>query len=128
MVQIFFSFSKLNFEQTVKASAKSQRIVFCAWIFDSNTDFNFIGPAYTTSYLSLRYVGNKSKNSWKTHPERLKRIVKAISECSLKDSLNTIDVCGWDVEVAEVEKMLEEFALKHKIKVVELEGGWSLDE
>ena len=56
-------------------------------------------------------VGNQEENDWETHPERLKRVIKAISLCSLKDSLKTINVCGSDVEVETVEEMLEEFKL-----------------
>ena len=85
------------------------------------------GPKYKTSHLALIYVGNQSANDWKNHPERLNRVIKAISLCTLADSLETIDVYNWGMDVEKVKKMLEEFGLENKIKVVQ-EGIASLNE
>ena len=56
-------------------------------------------------------VGDREENNWKNHPERLKRVIKAISLCSLKDSLKTINVHYSGVPVETVEEMLKELKL-----------------
>ena len=78
---------------------------------DFSSDIDLSGPDYRTTYLSFTGVGDREENDWKKHLERLKRVIKAISLCSLKDSLKTINVCESDVEVKTVEDMLIEFKL-----------------
>ena len=79
---------------------------------DLSSDIDLSGPDYKTTYLSLMYVGDRKENDWKNHPERLKRVIKAISLCSLKDSLKTLNVNKSDVGVKTVEEMLKEFKLE----------------
>ena len=97
---------------------------FCQ--IDLSSDIYLSGPNYRTTYLSFTYVGDSKVNDWKNHPERLKRVIKAISMCSLKDSLKTINFCGSDVEVETVEEMLEEFKLDG-IQVID-DDIYALDE
>ena len=85
--------------------------MFCYCQIDLSSDIDLSGPDYTTTYLSFWWVGDRKENDWKGYPERLKRVIKAISLCSLKDSLKTINVRGSDVEVETVEEMLKEFKL-----------------
>ena len=85
---------------------------------DLSSDIDLSGPEYKTTYLSFTYVGNQKENDWENQPERLKRVIKAISLCSLKDSLKTINVFNSDVEVETVEEMLKEFKLDG-IQVIE---------
>ena len=85
---------------------------------DLSSDIDLSGPEYRTTYLSFMQVGDKKENDWETHPERLKRVIKAISMCSLKDSLETLNVRGSGVEVETVEEMLKEFKLD-EIRVIE---------
>ena len=59
-------------------------------------------------------------------PSGVKRIIKAISLCSLKSSLKTIDIDYCNVTEAMVEEMLKEFKLDH-IKVTK-EKKASIDE
>ena len=58
------------------------------------------------------------KNNWKSNPDGLTRIIKAISLSSLKDSLKTLDVHQWEVDVKTVQNKLKEFSLDH-INVVQ---------
>ena len=102
----------------MKASANSDRIVFQLCQIDLSSDIDLSGPEYRTTYLSLWQIGNRAENDWKGYPERLKRVIKAISECSLKDSLKTLNVRGSDVPVETVEEMLKEFNLDG-IQVIE---------
>ena len=95
----------------MKASSNSDRIVFNLCQIDLSSDIDLSGPEYKTTYLSFMQVGDRKANDWKNHPERIKRVIKAISMCSLKNSLKTINVYKSDVEVKTVEEMLKEFKL-----------------
>ena len=92
--------------------------MFWACQIDLSSDIDLSGSEYATTYLSFTCVGNRKENDWKSHPERLKRLIKAISLCSLKDSLKTLNVCESDIEVKTVEEMLKEFKLE-SIQVIE---------
>ena len=85
--------------------------MFKACQIDLSSDIDLSGPEYKTTYLSFWETGNKKVNEWKTHPERLKRVIKAISLCSLKDSLKILNVRLCDVAVKTVKEMLNEFKL-----------------
>ena len=89
---------------------------FCQ--IDLSSDIDLSGPEYKTTYLAFHYVGNREVNDWENNPERLKRVIKAISLCSLKDSLKTINVRKSDVSVKTVQEMLKEFKLDG-IQVIE---------
>ena len=56
-------------------------------------------------------VGWLKENDWSSHPERLERVIKAISLSSMKDSLKTLNVYKWNMGVKEVEQMLEKYKL-----------------
>ena len=116
--------SKSSVESVIKAGCNSDRIVFRGCLLGLDSDLDISGPDYKTTYLSFRCTGDYSDWSW--NPSRLKRIVKAISLSSLKDSLETLDVESWGLEVSEVEAMLKEFNLEHVIVVQEKD--MSIDE
>ena len=120
----YFKLSNSSLEKVIKAGCNSDRIVFLACYLDFDSDIDISGPEYKTTYLSFRGTGYHS--NWNSHPSRLKRMLKAISLCSLKTSLQTLDVYKWELFVNEVEEMLKEFNLEH-VKVVK-EKGMSLDE
>ena len=85
---------------------------------DLSSDIDLSGPHYSTSYLSFMFVGNLKENDWNSHPERLERVIKAISLCSMKDSLKTLNVWKWDIEVKKVEEMLKKYKLDN-VQVIE---------
>ena len=85
---------------------------------DLDSDIDISGPTYSTTYLSFRLLGDNSGKNWNSNPDGLTRIIKAISLSSLKDSLETLDVYSWGVDVKTVQNKLKEFRLDH-INVVE---------
>ena len=91
-------YSKQNLERVFKASCNSSRLIIKNSKLDWEYDFDFSGPHYKTTYLSFNRWGNNHDNNWSTNPEKLGRIIKAISLCSMKDSLKTLNVyyCGVD--------------------------------
>ena len=119
-----FKLSNSSLQKIIKAAFNSDRIVFYACLLDFDSDIDISGPDYKTTYLSFRWTGCHS--NWSSSPSKLKRILKAISLCSLKTSLQTLDVEGCKLKVSEVKGMLKEFNLEH-VKVV-IEDGKSLDE
>ena len=94
--------SKQSLERVFKASSNSSRLLICHSKLDWDNDFDFSGPDYNTTYLSFFHWGNYHDNNWSTNPEKLGRIIKAISLCSMKKSLQTLSVpyCGVSVEKA----------------------------
>ena len=84
--------SKQSLERVFKASSNSSRLIICYSKLDWDNDFDFSGPHYSTNYLCFRNWGNNHDNNWSTNPEKLGRIIKAISLCSMKDSLQTLNV------------------------------------
>ena len=113
-------FSKQAIEKTIRASSNSDRVVFSESQIDLSSDIDLSGPHYSTSYLSFKSVGNQKENDWKNHPERLEILIKAISLCSMKDSLKTLNIWNWDIEVKEVEKMLGKFKLGNVQAIIEV--------
>ena len=103
---LWWIYSKQSLERVFKASCNSSRLIIRNSKLDWNNDFNFSGPHYNTTYLSFCRKGDNYDNNWSTNPEKLGRIIKAISLCSMKDSLQTLNVTGCGVSVKKVEEML----------------------
>ena len=118
-------FSKEAFEKTVKASANWDRVEFCLSQIDLSSEIVLTGPHYNTAYLSFDCIGDRKENDWENHPEWLERVIKAISLCSMKDSLKTLEVCDWNIGIKEVEEMLKKYKLGN-VQVVD--GESSSDE
>ena len=98
--------SKQSLERVFKTSSNSSRLIIGYSKLDWDNDFDFSGPEYNTTYLSFCYWGNYHENNWRTNPERLGRIIKAISRCSMKDSLQTLNVYCCGVSVKKAKEML----------------------
>ena len=98
--------SKQSLERVFKASCNSSRLIFRYSKLDWDNDFDFSGPKYNTTHLSFSQWGNGSGDNWSSNPEKLGRIIKAISLSSMKDSLQTLNVGGCGVSVQEVKEML----------------------
>jgi hypothetical protein len=56
----YFDCSKKEFEEIVKASHNTDRLVMRGMKMDSEQEFDFRGPDYKTSFLSLMYCGDSS--------------------------------------------------------------------
>ena len=102
----WWSHSKLSLERVIKASCNSSRLTIRHSKLDWDKDFNFSGPEYKTTYLSFCHWGNYHDNNWRANPKKLERIIKAISKCKLKDSLQTLNVRDCEVAIQKVKKML----------------------
>ena len=82
----------------------------CNFDFDSELDFS--GPAYSIPYLSFWNCQCHS-NNWDTKPERFGRIIKAIAQSGLKDSLKTINIQYTNLTVDQVKAMLKVNNIEH---------------
>ena len=105
--------SKQSLERVFKASCNSSRLIIKWSKLDWDNDFDFTGPHYNTTYLSFNGWGNNHGNNWDANPEKLERIIKAISMCSMKDSLETLSVYGCGVTVQKVKKMLSAYGMRN---------------
>ena len=98
----YWNHSKQSLERVFKASCNSSRLIISYSKLDWDNGFDFSGPHYNTTYLSFAWWGNKHANNWSTNPEKLGKIIKAISLCSMKESLQTLNIyeCGVSVQKA----------------------------
>ena len=113
----YFSFTKDSFEQFVKSCSKTARLIFMCCKINLDSDIDLSGPTYNLSYLSF-YCCHCQNSNWKTKSGDFEKIVKAIAQSGLKDSLKTINECG-NIGVENVKKILKEFNLKHVSAVQE---------
>ena len=104
-------YSKQSLERVFKVSANSSRLFIRHSKLDWDSDFDFSGPHYNTTHLSFSYWGNNHGNNWSANPEKLGRIIKAISLCSMKDTLQTLNVYECGVSVEKVKEMLSTYGM-----------------
>ena len=114
--------SKQSLERVFKASSNSSRLIIGYSKLDWDNDFDFFGPEYNTTYLSFFYWGNYHGNNWSANPEKLGRIIKAISLCSMKDSLQTLSVHYCGVSVQKTKELLSTYGMPNvhyvKLKII----------
>ena len=119
----FWIHSRNSLERVVKASANSTRLIIRFSKIDWDQDFDFKGPVYNIKYFGLPWWGDQSEDGWSSAPDKLRRIIKSISESSMKETLETINVHQWGVSVEKVKDFLKLYEL-NKVKVVE-EENWT---
>ena len=103
--------SKQSLERVFKASCNSSRLLILNSKLDWENDFDFSGPHYNTTYLSFSWWGKNHDNNWSANPEKLGRIIKAISLCSMKDSLQTLSVYYCGVSVQKAKELLSAYGM-----------------
>ena len=109
------------FEKVLQSSSKCKRLIFSGCAIDLPLSLDFSMCECSITYLALRKISYKSSSNWKSDPNKLQIIINAISKCSLKDSLETLDVFGIKMETKKIEEMLKEVGLE-KVKVVMQDG------
>ena len=102
----YWNYSKQSLERVFKASCNSSRFIIRHSKLDWDNDFDFSGPQYNTTYLSFYGWGNNYSNNWSANPEKLGKIIKAISLCNMKDSLQTLNVYDCGVSVQKTKELL----------------------
>ena len=112
--------SKQSLERVIKASSNSSRLIIFNSKLDWDNDFDFSGPKFKTNYLSFDGWGNNHDNNWRSNPEKLGRIINAISLCSMKDSLQTLNVRNCGVGVQKVKELLS----THGMANVQFDWNW----
>ena len=115
----YWNHSKQSLERLFKASCNSSRLIIKCSKLDWDSDFDFSGPHYNTAYLSFCHWGINHDSNWNSNPEKLGRIIKAISKCSMKDSLQTLNVCYCGVTKQKVEEMMSANGMSnvHKLNI-----------
>ena len=107
----YWSYSKQSLERVVKASSNSSRLIISCSKLDWDNDFDFSGPNYNTYHLSFNSWGLYHDNNWDSNPEKLGRIIKAISKCSMKNSLLTFNVYYCGVGVKKAKELLSTYGM-----------------
>ena len=109
----YFEISNSHLEELIKACAnvKSTTIRFSK--LDLSHDLDFSGPEYSTSYLSFSTWGNCDGSNWSKEPEKLERLIKAISQCNLKTSLTILNLHDCGLSKDQISAMLTTYDLGH---------------
>ena len=116
-------FSPSDFEQIVKASFNSERLIFRYCDIHCSTVLNFdTASKYNIKFLSFDYWGDGSlrKSDFKSDSSAFEYIIDAISKSGLKESLQILDIRGCNLDKIEVQKLLS----KHGIdNILIIESG-----
>ena len=89
---------------------------------------SYLGLTHSSYKTSLLQFSNGASNvtSWSKHPERFENVVKAIKNCSLKDSLKTVVVHSNNICIGSTKarEILDRHGLtEDKVKVEEKAYG-----
>ena len=94
-----FKLNSNELNTIIKSFSQCKQVVIraCKIVIDTHIDFTITND-YKTDYLDFGGTGGSYYSNWKGKPLDFDKIVKAISECGLKQSLNTLGVkyCGFD--------------------------------
>ena len=96
----------------MRSCTSTSKLIITCCLFDFDDDLDFSGPEYKMEYLCFWCLYCKN-NNWGTKPERFERIIKAIAQSELKDSLKTIHLCASNVTSEQVSKMLKDNNIEH---------------
>ena len=89
----------------------TERVTFWDCKLRLEGDLNFGEDDYKTQYISFTGCGNNHDNNWKNKQDIFERILSAISNSHLKESLQTININDWGFTAEEMKKILEKYGL-----------------
>ena len=107
----YWIYSKDSLEKMVKASANCERLIIRQSVTDCDQDLDFSGPVYKVKYFGFPYWGDYAGNAWSTNPDKLRRIIKAISESSMKESLTTLNILQCGVSIQNAKSLLNAYGM-----------------
>ena len=90
----------------------------CKLTIDTDIDFSN-DDQYSVKFLSFRITGRSDRSDWGKNKSDMKTVMKAISQSSLKDSLQEINVHDCQVTIQEVEQALKDNGVDDNIKVTD---------
>ncbi|CAI2362697.1 unnamed protein product [Moneuplotes crassus] len=112
-----------DLSQIVKLSSSAERLTIYWSKISTYNCFDFSTPTQAKlKYLSFFNCGLDWCNTeWNEHPDRFEKIIVAVKNSSLKDSLEQINVEGCHIGVDKVDELLATHGLSH-IEVIEEEN------
>ncbi|CAI2361431.1 unnamed protein product [Moneuplotes crassus] len=119
---------EVDLNEIVKSAYSAERLIIGQSKISTSDSLDFSSHAQAKlEYLSFTSCGNSWCNmEWNSYPERFEKIVIAIKNSSLKDSLKTLNVNSCKISASKVTELLTNHCLSH-ISVVE-EGNPPLEE
>uniref|UniRef100_A0A7S3JB58 Uncharacterized protein n=1 Tax=Euplotes harpa TaxID=151035 RepID=A0A7S3JB58_9SPIT len=118
----YFIYTKDDFERTVKACHNAARIVFRGSKIELTQDMDFSGPSYKAEYFSVEFCGDYKQEEWSESPGKLEIIIRAISNCGLRDTLRTFNVISCGLSVYSVTSLFKLYEMPD-VEVVEVNPG-----
>ena len=108
-----WNFTDSDFEFLIKAGSHIYCFTFQYCRFDLKSEISLEGPAYNIEEISFYHSGTNHDNNWREYPEKLERVIKAIGNSSLKQSLNKIELLCWGVAQKEIEDMQDKYGVSN---------------
>ena len=111
-----FELTSCDLEQIVKASANSERLIFCYCDVSCSVALDFsTSQKYTTKFLSFTNccANSNRKSDFKSNLSAFENIVEAISRSGLKDSLQTIDIRKCELDKVGVQGLFTKHGMKN---------------
>ena len=102
--------SDSSFQSIIKYCHNTSTVVLSGCKFDLDS-LSFLGPSYSIKTLDFIYSGDRYSNNWKEEKNKFRAIVKAISECTLKDSLKQLSIKHWGIKREMAKQTLEQYGL-----------------
>ena len=103
-------YNKQNLERVIKASANARRLIIRSSKIPDE-EFDLSGPEYNTTYLSFASWGAEGRNGWNSNPDWFEKLIKAISLCSMKGKLATLDVYNCWLTTQKVNELLSKYGM-----------------
>ncbi len=106
-----FRINKREFEILIQQSYNLIALKIGSCNIDSKgCNFKYKGR-YKLKHLSFEYSGHTTCSNWIRNVDKMKSILVAISKCSLKDSLNHIDLSWNSLSKVQMKEIAEELKL-----------------
>lgn len=99
-------------ERVVISSQFVFRLNFVHWRLDINNELDFSGPEYWIKVIDFQGWGDKNKGNWERNQKKPKRLIKAISECGIKETIEELWFYKCGLEIQEISDMLKCYGLQ----------------
>ena len=107
------NYSTAIFQTPPCAESSSLAATWSVWDlkFSLRSPISISGPKYSLKQLWFPEWGCNHDNDWANHPERLERVIAAISRSSLRESFTFLSVHFCNVTEEKAQKMLWKYGM-----------------
>ena len=111
-----FYLSQKDIQHIINSSLNWKIVKFDYWKLDYEDIYLTSKSKSKIETLDFEYSGNTEASNWKRYPQRFKKLLKAISKSTIKDSLKNLVINQWGVTKKQAKEFLTSLRMK-KVKV-----------